>query len=105
VRLKVTWADTREKWPKLWKIVFFFFCSFLFLFVFYFQLQIQNLNPNLYLSADLESSYMHNQRNTRHEYKVYVFKINTHYLTYLGANNVFSFTKNHLILNIFKGIL
>jgi hypothetical protein len=34
-------------------------------------------------------------------------KINIHYLTYLGENNVFSFTKSHLILNVFlfKSIL
>jgi hypothetical protein len=34
-------------------------------------------------------------------------KINTYYLTYLGENNIFSFTESHLILNIFlfKSIL
>ena len=32
-------------------------------------------------------------------------KINIHDLTGLGKNNVFSFTKSHFILNIFKGIL
>ena len=49
------WAEGRGRRAKMRKIVFFF-CSFLYLFLFYFQLQIQILNPNIYLSGDLESS-------------------------------------------------
>jgi hypothetical protein len=67
--------QTRKTAQAMDKLFSLFFCSFLFLFLFYFQLQIQNLNPKSYLSEDLESSYTHNQRNTRHEYKVYVFFI------------------------------
>jgi hypothetical protein len=85
VRLKVTWADAREKWPKLKKLFSFSFIhSYFFFFLFFFQLQIRNLNPNLYLSADLVSSYMHNQRNTRHEYKAYVIYIFTQIILFLG---------------------